>query len=77
MGLEAMSMVGVTAQELSDALLKVPWAPISEKDIFLVEKNPSLNRIEKWKLKRQIRRCLNGSRSSSTLIFNLLRRYEK
>lgn len=33
MGLEEMSMVGVTAQELSDALLKVPWPPISEKDI--------------------------------------------
>ena len=62
MGLEEMGMVGVTAQELSDALLKLPWPPISEKDIFLVEKNPSLNRIEKWKLKRQIRRCLNGSR---------------
>lgn len=56
MGLEAMSMAGVTVQELSDALLKVPWPPISEKDIFLVEKNPSLNRIEKWKLKRQIRK---------------------
>lgn len=65
MGLEEMSMVGVTAQELSDAISKVPWPPISEKDIFLIEENPSLNRIEKWKLKRQIRRCLNGNRESN------------
>lgn len=59
MGLEEMSMVGVTAQELSDALLKLPWPPISEKDIQLIQMNPSLNNFEKRYLIHQIGKYLD------------------
>lgn len=59
MALEAMRMVGVTAQELSDALLKVPWPPISEKDIQLIQMNMSLNNFEKRYLIHQIGKYLD------------------
>ena len=49
---------GASTKEMAEAIRQANWPPISEFDICLIELNPKLNRFQKWRLKRRLRKNL-------------------
>ena len=49
---------GCTTDEFLDSLAYVPFEPVSDIDIFLIQTNPSLNLFQKFILKHKIRKIL-------------------
>lgn len=51
-----MRSYGITAEEMCNAISKLPKIPFSEMDIALIKGNPSLSLFQKWKLIREIKK---------------------
>ena len=49
---------GVSTKEMAEAIQQANWPPISEFDICLIELNLKLNRFQKWRLIRRLRKNL-------------------
>ncbi len=57
--------MGITAEEAAEAIARVMrhLPPIGETEIEQIKRNPSLSRIQKWRLSREIKKGANNERS--------------